>query len=152
MKQILPIALLALSSAAFAQQTLTVTVSNPSTAVRADEPVVISLANYGDIRSAIVTVDGQEIACQLDDLDQDETYDELCFLADLKGKETKKYEIKFFNEGEPRSYPARVFAEMLIRNDKVKEKNKHNNFIESITARGDCANSYNIQHHHGVDF
>lgn len=152
MKQILPIALLALSSAAFAQQTLTVTVSNPSPAVRADEPVVISLANYGEIRSAIVTVDGQEIACQLDDLDQDETYDELCFLADLKGKETKKYEIQFFNEGEPRSYPARVFAEMLIRNDKVKEKNKHNNFIESITARGDCANSYNIQHHHGVDF
>ena len=152
MKQILPIALLALSSAAFAQQTLTVTVSNPSPAVRADEPVVISLANYGEIRSAIVTVDGQEIACQLDDLDQDETYDELCFLADLKGKETKKYEIQFFNEGEPRPYPARVFAEMLIRNDKVKDKNKHNNFIESITARGDCANSYNIQHHHGVDF
>jgi hypothetical protein len=41
---------------------------------------------------------------------------------------------------------------MLMRNDKVKEKNRHNNFIESITARGDCANSYNLQHHHGVDF
>ena len=41
---------------------------------------------------------------------------------------------------------------MLIRNDKVKEKNRHNNFLESITARGDCANSYNLQHHHGVDF
>ncbi|MCH5310302.1 MAG: DUF4861 domain-containing protein, partial [Prevotella sp.] len=47
---------------------------------------------------------------------------------------------------------ARVYAEMLMRNDKVKEKNRHNNFIESITARGDCANSYNLQHHHGVDF
>jgi hypothetical protein len=41
---------------------------------------------------------------------------------------------------------------MLMRNDKVKEKNRHNNFIESITARGDCSNSYNLQHHHGVDF
>jgi hypothetical protein len=41
---------------------------------------------------------------------------------------------------------------MLMRNDKVNEKNRHNNFIESITARGDCANSYNLQHHHGVDF
>jgi hypothetical protein len=39
-----------------------------------------------------------------------------------------------------------------MRNDKVKEKNRHDNFIESITARGDCANSYNLQHHHGVDF
>ena len=152
MRRFLPIALIALSSAAFAQQTLTVCVNNPSTASRTDEPVVISLSPYGDICSALVTSEGQEIPCQLDDLDQNETYDELCFLVDLKGKETKKYEVKLFNEGEPRPYPARVFAEMLIRNDKVKEKNKHDNFIESITARGDCANSYNIQHHHGVDF
>jgi hypothetical protein len=34
----------------------------------------------------------------------------------------------------------------------VKEKNRHNNFLESITARGDCANSYNLLHHHGVCF
>lgn len=152
MRRFIPIALMALSSAAFAQQTITVSVSNPSTAARTDEPVIISLAPYGDICSALITADGKEIPYQLDDLDQNDTYDELCFLADLKGNETKKYEVKLFNDGEPRPYPARVFAEMLIRNDKVKEKNKHDNFIESITARGDCANSYNIQHHHGVDF
>jgi hypothetical protein len=34
----------------------------------------------------------------------------------------------------------------------VKEKNKHNNFLESITARGDCADPYHILHHHGVEF
>ena len=152
MRRFIPIALMALSSAAFAQQTITVCVSNPSTAARTDEPVIISLAPYGDICSALITANGKEIPYQLDDLDQNDTYDELCFLADLKGNETKKYEVKLFNDGEPRPYPARVFAEMLIRNDKVKEKNKHDNFIESITARGDCANSYNIQHHHGVDF
>jgi len=152
MRRFIPIALMALSSAAFAQQTITVCVSNPSTAARTDEPVIISLAPYGDICSALITANGKEIPYQLDDLDQNDTYDELCFLADLKGNETKKYEVKLFNDGEPHPYPARVFAEMLIRNDKVKEKNKHNNFIESITARGDCANSYNIQHHHGVDF
>ena len=151
-KQIFTLLLLALTTAAHSQQTLSVSVSNPSTSVRSDEPIAIPLTGYGDIRSALVTIDGQEIPCQLDDLDQNDTFDELCFLADLKGKETKTYEIKLFNEGEPRPYPARVFAEMLIRNDKVKEKNKHNNFIESITARGDCDNSYNIQHHHGVDF
>ena len=151
-KQIFTLLLLALTTAAHSQQTLSVSVSNPSTSVRSDEPIAIPLTGYGDIRSALVTVDGQETPCQLDDLDQNDTFDELCFLADLKGKETKTYEIKLFNEGEPRPYPARVFAEMLIRNDKVKEKNKHNNFIESITARGDCDNSYNIQHHHGVDF
>ena len=151
-RRFIPIALMVLSSAAFAQQTITVCVSNPSMTARTDEPVVISLAPFGDICSALITAEGQEIPCQLDDLDQNDTYDELCCLTDLKGKETKNYEVKLFNDGEPRPYPARVFAEMLIRNDKVKEKNKHNNFIESITARGDCANSYNIQHHHGVDF
>ena len=153
MKRILSLAAFTLLvSAAFAMQPTSVIVSNPSEMPKTDEPVVISLKEYGDIRSALVTLDGQEIPCQLDDLDQDDVFDELCFLVNLKGKETKEYKIELFDEGEPRPYPARVFAEMLIRNDKVKEKNKHNNFIESITARGDCANSYNIQHHHGVDF
>ena len=153
MKKNLCIGLLAtLALTATAQQTITVSVSNTSKSVRTDEPVVIPIAKYGDIRSALVTENGKEIACQLDDLDQNETFDELCFLADLKGKEQKQYTVTLYTEGEPRHYPARVFAEMLVRNDKVKEKNKHNNFLESITVRGDCANSYNIQHHHGVDF
>ena len=135
-----------------AQQTITVSVSNPMKTERKDQPVVIPLAEYGDVRSALVTTEGREIACQLDDLDQDEQFDELCFLADLAGKEKKQYNVTLYHEGEPRLYPARVYAEMLMRNDKVKEKNRHDNYIESITARGDCANSYNLQHHHGVDF
>ena len=153
MKRIFAYAAIALScTPAFAQQVTSVTVNNPSTTAKADEPVVLQLKDFGEVKSALVTCGGQEIPCQLDDLDQDETFDELCFLSDLKGKETKTYEVKLFAEGNPRSYPARVFTEMLIRNDKVKVKNKHNNFLESITARGDCANSYNLQHHHGVDF
>ena len=144
--------MLACAPALYAQQTVSVTVINPTKTDRSDEPVVVSLAEYGNIRSAEVICDGKEIPYQLDDLNQDETFDELCFLADLKGREKKNYTVKLFKEGEPRKFTARVFAEMLVRNDKVKEKNKHNNFIESITARGDCAYSYNIQHHHGVDF
>ena len=135
-----------------AQQTITVEVTNPMKTERTDQPVVISLSPYGDILSALVTCNGEEVPCQLDDLDQDDTFDELCFLCDLKSKETRNYAVTLYSEGEPRHYPARVYAEMLMRNDKVKEKNRHNNYIEAITARGDCANSYNLQHHHGVDF
>lgn len=136
-----------------AQTTISITVSNPLKTSRSDQPVVVDLKRYGDIRSGVVkTDDNHEVPCQLDDIDQDETFDELCFLADLGPKEKKTYNITLYNEGEPRQYPARVYAEMLMRNDKVKEKNRHNNYIESITARGDCANSYNLQHHHGVDF
>ena len=148
----LTLLLMALTLGAQAQQTFTVSVTNPLATVRTDQPVVISLTPFGDIRSALVTTCGQEIPCQLDDLNQDETFDELCFLADLNGDETKLYEVTLLSEGEPRTYPARVYTDMLLRNDKVKEKNKHNNFIESITARGDCADSYHIQHHHGVEF
>ena len=153
MKRIIIGVLLGTTSMAMtAQETITVSVSNPSKQERTDQPVIIALKEYGDVRSALVTTDGKEIACQLDDLDQDEEYDELCFLANLKGKEQRQYSVTLYHEGEPRPYPARVYAEMLIRNDKVKEKNRHDNFIESITARGDCANPYNLQHHHGVDF
>jgi len=151
-RKALSIAWAVISTAVFAQQNITVNVTNPLKLARADQPVIVPLAQYGDIRSAVVTCDGKEIPCQLDDLNQDEQFDELCFLADLDSREQKTYTVSLYSEGEPRQYPARVYAEMLMRNDKVKEKNRHNNYIESITARGDCAYSYNLQHHHGVDF
>ena len=142
-----------LALTAMAQTTLNVRVSNPLKTERTDVPVVISLSNFGEVRSALVCdAKGTEVPCQLDDLNQDETFDELCFLTNLKAKEKTSFTVTLYSEGEPRAYPARVYAEMLMRNDKVKEKNRHNNYIESITARGDCANSYNLQHHHGVSF
>ena len=148
------IALALACSAATAQRTIEVSVSNPMSIGRSDVPVVIGLAGYGDVRSALVTHNGQEIACQLDDLDQDETMDELCFLADLGRKEQKQYTVTLYAEGAPRPYPARVYAEMVMANTKNKKlkKNQQNNYIESITARGDAAYTYNLQHHHGVDF
>ena len=142
----------AFASIAMAQQTIHITVENPANAPRTDQPVVISLAKYGQVQSALVKTGDAEIPCQLDDLDQDDNFDELCFLADLKAKEKKSYTVTLYAEGEPRQYPARVYAELLVRNSKVKEKNKHNNFLESITARGDCADPYHILHHHGVEF
>ena len=149
------ICLLALSGiTAYAQRTITVNVSNPLSCPRTDVPVVVSLSPYGDIRSALVTLNGQEVPCQLDDLDQDETFDELCFLANMDKKEKQQYAVTLYTEGEPRTYPARVYAEMVLSNTRDKKLKKHqqNNYIEAITARGDAAYTYNIQHHHGVDF
>ena len=139
---------------ASATRTVTVFVRNQLDNARTDQPVVISLAQYGEVRSALVTVDGQEIPCQLDDLNQDDIFDELCFLANLGERERKQFTVTLFDKGEPRSYPARVYADMLVRNtsDKKLKKNQQNNFLESITVRGDAADAYHIQHHHGVDF
>lgn len=153
MRRILSLVMMAaFASIAMAQQTIHITVENPANAPRTDQPVVINLAKYGQVQSALVKTDDLEIPCQLDDLDQDDNFDELCFLADLKAKEKKSYTVTLYAEGSPRQYPARVYAELLVRNSKVKEKNKHNNFLESITARGDCADPYHILHHHGVEF
>lgn len=151
-KQTLISMMLGVAFCASAQQVLTVSVQNPLKTARTDQPVVISLEPYGTVCSALVVANGQEVPCQLDDIDLDEQFDELCFLADLQGKEQKDYTVTLFADGQPRNYPARVYAEMVMRNDKVKEKNKHNNYVSSITVRGDCANSYNLLHHHGVDF
>ena len=137
-----------------ASRTITVSVSNPMNISRADVPIIIQLAPYGEVRSALVTLNGQEMPCQLDDLDKDDTFDELCFLANLDKKEKQQYTVTLFDEGEPRQYPARVYAEMVLSNtkDKKLKKNQQNNYIESLTARGDAAYTYNVQHHHGVDF
>ena len=155
MKQAIALLLLSMTSTVVsASRTLTVNVSNPMNIARADVPTIINLANYGEVRSALVTLNGQEVPCQLDDLDQDETFDELCFLANIDKKEKQQYSVTLYDEGEPRSYTARVFAEMVLSNtkDKKLKKNQQNNYIESLTARGDAAYTYNIQHHHGVDF
>ena len=155
MKQAIALFLLSLmTTSASASKTMTVSVSNTMNIARTDVPVVISLAPYGEVRSALVTLNGQEVACQLDDLDKNDTFDELCFLSNLDKKEKQQYTVTLYDEGEPRSYPARVFAEMVLSNtkDKKLKKNQQNNYIESITARGDAAYTYNIQHHHGVDF
>ena len=153
-KGILSMALLAFTTAALAQSMPPrYLVTNTSDIDRTDIPVVIKLEGDAPIiHSAKVMFGNQEIPCQLDDLDQDGVFDELCCLVDLKAHQGAILDIQYNMQDEPIQYPARVYAEMLLRNDKVKEKNKHDNFIESITARGDCANSYNIQHHHGVDF
>ncbi len=149
------IALILMSSCAVnisAQRNLTVTVSNPTSAMRADAPVVVDLKEAGTtVKSALVKLNGVEIPCQLDDLDGDNVNDELCFLANVKGHEKQTFTISLSQQGKPREYPARTFAELMLRNPKVTIKNKHDIFLHELTVeRG--VNPYSIVHHHGVAF
>ena len=77
MKQLLLFFVLGLTATVSAQRTFTVNVENPMATERTDQPVVISLKTMGTVQSALVTLGGNEIPCQLDDLDQDERFDEL---------------------------------------------------------------------------
>ncbi len=141
----------AISSTATAQQTITLSVSNPLKSARENAPVVISLEKYGDIHSALVTIDGNEVPCQLDDIDQDGVQDELCFVINLNKNESKNATIKLYNTGEPRQYQPKVFTELLLRNPKTTTKNKHDVYLSDLTAdKG--TNVFSIVHHHGVAF
>ena len=148
-KNCLCLALLLASMNSVAQQTLNVSVKNNATTNRDAVPVVIDLKTQTTpVKSALVTLNGVETACQLDDLDSDGTYDELCFITSLKKKEEKTFVVSLSKEGAPKEYPAKVYAEMLISNKKVKSSNKHDLYISSLTV-DHGTNPYWTLHHHG---
>lgn len=126
----------------------TITVSNPTSQAREAVPVVVA-ANGA--RSAIVKEAGKEIPCQLDDLDLDGANDELCFITALGPKERKSFTIELSADGEPRHYEPQVYAEMLMSNKKVKQSNKQDLYINSLTAMNGT-NPYWMLHHHGPAF
>lgn len=156
MKRLITILALATATAltATAQQlSLTVNVSNDNNAAKTAVPVVVPLNKYDiDVKSALVTLNGQEIACQLDDIDRDGGYDELCFVTDVAKKTTLTFGVTLYSQGKPRKYEPHTFAEMLLPNKKVKIKNKQNIFISEISVNRGSASSFHSLHHHGPAF
>ncbi len=141
---------LLVSSAISAQTTMLLQLA--SDVLQNDAPVVIDLAKYGSIKSAVVLIDGKEVPCQLDDLDKDGKFDELAFVTDFTKKGQQAATITLYDNGKPREYQARTFAELVLRNPNVKEKNKQDIYLSSITIDRKTANPYNVLHHHGVAF
>lgn len=136
-----------------AQKLVEVTVKNPSGEARQDVPVVMDLKPWGDIRKAVVKVDGKEIPSQLDDLDRDCVNDELCFLVNLDKKEKKTYSVSLYEEGEQAQYPARTFAELCLpsRNKKL-AKNQQDIYLKSIAFDKRTKDPYHYVHSHGICF
>lgn len=140
------------ATSAVAQKTINVTVTNSSKIDKANEPVIISLADMGiNVKSALVTTDGTETPCQLDDINRDGRFDELCFMTDIARKSTKTFSVTLYDNGKPRQYEQKVFTELMLRNNKIKEKNKHDIYLSELTVNRDV-NPYAIVHHHGVAF
>lgn len=136
-----------------AQKLVEVTVKNLSGEARQDVPVVMDLKSWGDVRKAVVKVDGKEIPSQLDDLDRDCVNDELCFLVNLGKKEKKTYCVSLYEEGEQAQYPARTFAELCLpsRNKKL-AKNQQDIYLKSIAFDKRTKDPYHYVHSHGICF
>ena len=153
MKRILSALLLLAITMASHATTLRVDVTNPSKFQRTCVPVVIDLSAYGLINAATVSENGRAgvQTSQLDDLDQDGRPDELCFLASLAPRETKSFSVELSAQGTTAKAESQVYVEMLLSNKKVKEENKHDIYISSLSVdRG--VNPYNQLHHHGAAF
>lgn len=142
--------LAALCASAQEDLTLTVELKNTWDKARQDAPAVIRLADLQagfPIRSAVVRDARQEIPSQLDDLDGDLQPDELAFVIDLPARGTRQVTVTLSAAKTQKTYPPRVFAQMLVRDAK---KGKHAP-VQSITVPG-TTNFYNMLYGHGPMF
>lgn len=132
------------------RKTISVEISNTWTKDRADAPVVLKIADLQPgfrVRSVVVMDGHQEIPSQLDDLDGDLKADELAFVIDMPAKSKKTLTLTLSADKTDKTYPARVFAQMLVREPK---KQKHAP-AQSVTVPG-TTNFYNMLQHHGPAF
>ena len=132
--------------------TLIVLVTCPKLDYDGDYPVIISLKDYPSVTRSIVYSDNIELPSQLDDLDGDGINDELCFFANVKKKQKYSFQVILEKCGEPKRYSPHTYAELLLKNPKIKEKNKQDLFIQQIVVGKDLDDSFHLLHHHGVAF
>ena len=115
-------------------------------------PVTVSLQSQKSVKSAMVLVNGKEVPCQIDDLDGDGQPDELAFLTDISKGEKQQVVVRLSPEERESPYPTRTYAELMLRNPKVKEKNKHDIYLSSISIDSNTKEPYLVLHHHGIAF
>lgn len=138
------------ASAQGQEKKIEVIVENPWNAEKVDEPVVIDLSSLGagfTVKSATVFDGTNEIPSQLDDMNGDARADELAFVINLPASGKKTLNVTLSSLKSDKTYPARVYAEMLFRTSK---KNKYAKGY-AIYADG-ASDTYNVQHHHGAAF
>lgn len=138
------------ASAQGQEKKIEVIVENPWNAEKVDEPVVIDLSSLGagfTVKSATVFDGTNEIPSQLDDMNGDTRADELAFVINLPASGKKTLNVTLSSLNSDKTYPARVYAEMLFRTSK---KNKYAKGY-AIYADG-ASDTYNVQHHHGAAF
>ena len=134
-------------AASAAPKKIVVKVTNPGE-TRRSVPVVISVDKK--VRTAVVTLFDKEIPCQLDDLNDDGIYDELCFLTDIGKKETLEFKVTLDTEGTQTIYkPLLTYGYLGIRDrDKSAKKPSHQE-ITSVTFPA-STNPYNYIFPHGA--
>ena len=129
------------------EKTIVVEVNNNWNREKIDEPVVIDVQSLNTgfkIKSAVVMEGSKEVPSQLDDMNRDRRMDELAFVADFKAREKKTFKITLPSEKSNKTYPERVYAEMML----VDQRKGNHQPVQSLTVPG-TSNVYSMVRPHG---
>lgn len=133
---------------------LKIRVSNPSDKARTAQAVVISLENYllgTNLRGITATMSCEEenVAVQMDDLNDDGAPDELTFTTDMGPNEQKIFHIRFSHEKAKDTPLSKVNAYIKLNDIKGQHPK-----VKSITYPGDAnlLDMYNSIYGHGAVF
>ncbi|MBQ6749693.1 MAG: DUF4861 domain-containing protein [Bacteroidaceae bacterium] len=132
-------------------KTVQVTVRNDWTGDKVHEPVVVKLPptkKVGfDVKSTKVTCHGQDVPCQLDDMDGDLRSDEVFFLADIKAGETKVFDVTLMAKEQGargKEQEDRIYTALQLRDKQDKHPDVHR-----VEAPGK-SNIFNDIYMHGI--
>jgi len=129
-------------------RTLQVTVTNDWAKDKVDEPVVVKLKEIKklafEVKTASVHVDGQEVPCQLDDMDGDLRADEVFFLYSFKALETKVFEVTLSAQESEKDVKPRIYCALQLRD----KQDKHPDVLR-VEAPGK-SNIFNDIYMHGI--
>ena len=130
--------------------TVKVTLTNDWKEDKTDEPVVVKLGDMKkvdfEVKSVSVKCKGKEIPCQLDDMDGNGLPDEVFFLADIKDKDTKTYEVKLSAKEEKakKGEEQRIYTALQLSD----KKDKHPDVMR-VEASGK-SDLFNDIYMHGI--
>lgn len=142
--------LLTCGAASAQNLTMQVTVTNDWKEDKVNEPVAVKLPEPKkvgfEVKSVTVKCKGKEVPCQLDDMDGNLRPDEVFFLTDIKGKDTKAFEVKLSGKEEKKnkSVEPRIYTALQLRD----KQDQHPDLLR-VEAPG-TSNIFNDIYMHGI--
>ena len=131
--------------------TVKVTVTNDWKEDKTNEPVVVKFSDMKkvnfEVKSVTVKCKGKDVPCQLDDMDGDGRPDEVFFLADIKDKDTKTFEVKLSAKeqgAKGKEQEDRIYTALQLRD----KQDKHPDVLR-VEAPGK-SNIFNDIYMHGI--
>ena len=131
--------------------TVKVTVTNDWKEDKTNEPVVVKFSDMKkvnfEVKSVTVKCKGKDVPCQLDDMDGNGRPDEVFFLADIKDKDTKTYEVKLSAKeqgAKGKEQEDRIYTALQLRD----KQDKHPDVLR-VEASGK-SNIFNDIYMHGI--